>query len=43
MTHPADTKQFSVMKIASARKKACHLFKQTTSLFAIGEEIWEVV
>lgn len=27
----------------TARKKACHLFKQTTSLFAIGEEIWEVV
>ena len=43
MTRSVDTKQFSEMKIASTRKKACHLFKQTTSLFAIGEEIGEVV
>lgn len=35
MTHSADTKQFSVMKITSARKKACYLFKQTTSLFVL--------
>lgn len=35
MIRSVDTKKFSMMKITSARKKACHLFKQTTSLFVL--------